>query len=289
MRKIMLTPIVVAIFAIQSISAQVVAPSGTIDSTIMVCDYVVRQCLDTALDIESDNSYMQKFRLEIGKTCSKYYHPRTDQYERIKSDPKLWEAYSAQLNQALARSSNRMMDFKPLSLEEPEVVYSNYPKGRRTVQDAVFTDRYIYSEDNDRPEWKILPDTADIMGYTCHKATCHYRGRDYVAWFSSDIPTDKGPWKFSGLPGLIFKIHDVGKHYIFELQSLKQEVIPIEYTEHKGIKYNLTDRKKLLRMKAKMKRIGVSGYAQMSTTGSMSVNSTDFGGGDNDLLETDYK
>jgi len=49
---------------------------------------------------------------------------------------------------------------------------------------------YVYNSD----------DTLTVAGYVCQKATCLFRGRDYTAWFSNDIPISNGPWKFGGFP-----------------------------------------------------------------------------------------
>lgn len=35
-------------------------------------------------------------------------------------------------------------------------------------------------------------------------ATTQFRGLTYTAWFALDIPINEGPWKFHGLPGLIW-------------------------------------------------------------------------------------
>ena len=29
---------------------------------------------------------------------------------------------------------------------------------------------------------------STILGYPCHKATTHFRGRDYIAWYTEEIP-----------------------------------------------------------------------------------------------------
>lgn len=54
-------------------------------------------------------------------------------------------------------------------------------------------------------DWTISTDTATVLGYLCTKATATLRGRTYDAWFTTEIPTNDGPWKLYGLPGLILK------------------------------------------------------------------------------------
>lgn len=66
-------------------------------------------------------------------------------------------------------------------------------------------------------EWKIQKDIRKtIIGYECIQATTHFRGRDYIAFFTPDINISDGPWKFNGLPGLILEVKEVNNriHYI---------------------------------------------------------------------------
>jgi GLPGLI family protein len=57
-------------------------------------------------------------------------------------------------------------------------------------------------------DWKILNDEKIISGYRCQKATGRFRGREYTAWFTKEIPVPYGPWKLFGLPGLILAVQD---------------------------------------------------------------------------------
>ena len=67
-----------------------------------------------------------------------------------------------------------------------------------------------------------------VCGYKCHLATCSFRGRDYKAWYTTQLPYPEGPWKFNGLPGLITEVYDTKNHYHFTLVSLKQNnVTPV--------------------------------------------------------------
>ena len=275
-------------FVPQLLFAQVIGNNGIVDSTMLVCNYTIRQCQDT-ISRENPSFQTYDFVLEIGHTTSKYYNTNTDKYQRMKADPKLFSIYAAELQQALEKSDNHTLNFKPLALDYPLVVYTNYPQGERTIQNVLITDHYIYTEDAVPQEWSITSDTLTILGYNCHKATCNYRGRKYEAWFTIDIPIDKGPWKFLGLPGLILKVQDSKQHYIFELQSIKSETKPIEYIEYKGRKYTIIDRKKLLKMEAKMNNMGVERYTQMSVSGDVSKTPLNKNEHNYDLLEKDYR
>ena len=85
------------------------------------------------------------------------------------------------------------------------------------------------------------------------------------------------------------KVQDSKQHYIFELQSIKSETKPIEYIEYKGRKYTIIDRKKLLKMEAKMNNMGVERYTQMSVSGDVSKTPLNKNEHNYDLLEKDYR
>lgn len=65
--------------------------------------------------------------------------------------------------------------------------------------------------------WKLIDETKVINTMNCKKATVTYKGRNWTAWYSTEIPLPYGPYKFSGLPGLIIKMSDEKNEYDFEL------------------------------------------------------------------------
>lgn len=101
-------------------------------------------------------------------------------------------------------------------------LYKDYKKGEIRVADKISIHPFIFKDELKPQDWEILSDTLTILGYRCQKATCHFRGRDYEAWFTTEIPISEGPWKFYGLPGLITKLHDTAKHYSFELTGFQE-------------------------------------------------------------------
>lgn len=71
----------------------------------------------------------------------------------------------------------------------------------------------------DKMNWKLLNDTKIEGQYTLQKATTTFGGRNWIAWFSKDINLSEGPYKFRGLPGLIFEIEDDKNNFMFKLSK----------------------------------------------------------------------
>lgn len=69
--------------------------------------------------------------------------------------------------------------------------------------------------------WKMYKETKQIKGYKCQKATIQFRGRSYIAWFTNEIPTSFGPWKFQGLSGLILEIYDTDNYFHITVDDVK--------------------------------------------------------------------
>ncbi len=87
--------------------------------------------------------------------------------------------------------------------------------------DRIGRDNYMYVE---QPNivWKILPETVNIGEYKAQKAETSYGGRTWNAWFTTQLPYQDGPYKFSGLPGLIIKLEDGNGDYSFDLKETKK-------------------------------------------------------------------
>ncbi|MBD3905071.1 GLPGLI family protein [Chryseobacterium sp. Ch-15] len=76
-------------------------------------------------------------------------------------------------------------------------------------------------------DWKILPDKNKIFNFDVQKAILNYGGRNWTAWFTTEIPIQDGPYVFHGLPGLIVKISDDKNDYsilLTEIQNANGEI-----------------------------------------------------------------
>ena len=91
-----------------------------------------------------------------------------------------------------------------------------------TLKIPKMNDRFFYTEELDQFEWQILSETKSIKDFKVQKAKTSFRGRDYIAWFTPEIPISEGPYKFNGLPGLILEIADTENHWNFEFFGLEK-------------------------------------------------------------------
>lgn len=76
---------------------------------------------------------------------------------------------------------------------------------------------YFVVKTKDEMIWKLFPETKEYQGYQLQKATTTFGGRNWEAWFSKDIAIKEGPYKFRGLPGLIFLLEDSQKDFKYQL------------------------------------------------------------------------
>ena len=130
---------------------------------------------------------------------------------------------------------------------------------------------FIYTENKPDFGWKIdFNQTKEIAGYTCHAAKGSYAGRDYQAWFTTDIPISDGPWKFCGLPGLILEVSSLDEEYIYTCMSIRNAEGPLYVL---GMDSNLkTTRERFLKAKKKYKVNPAAALAAMADKIQSNVN-----------------
>lgn len=80
--------------------------------------------------------------------------------------------------------------------------------------------KFIVQEKKYPFKWTIHNETKKIGNFNCTKATTYFRGRNYIAWFTSEIPLNAGPWKFSGLPGFIIEVQDFDAIFSWKVKTI---------------------------------------------------------------------
>jgi len=103
------------------------------------------------------------------------------------------------------------------------VVEKELLKNTLTIQQKAFRSRIEYRQKLPKLAWKLQDSIKEILGYKVKKALLHYKGRDYIAWYAPAVAIPDGPYKFWGLPGLIFEIHDSKNEYSFKITGIEQK------------------------------------------------------------------
>ncbi|WP_309608204.1 GLPGLI family protein [Flavobacterium sp.] len=105
------------------------------------------------------------------------------------------------------------------SKEGDQVVY-NIKKN--TMWSNILYRKQIYiKEIAPKINWKIEKETKKIGTFLCKKATTSLRGRKYIVWFATEISLPYGPWKLTGLPGLILEAYDTNKSVYWYFKSVE--------------------------------------------------------------------
>ncbi|BEV05678.1 GLPGLI family protein [Chryseobacterium gambrini] len=89
------------------------------------------------------------------------------------------------------------------------------------VTDEINYSYFGYEEPNNI-NWKIRNEFKTVAGYKCQRAEVTKYGRTWIAWFTTDIPFQFGPYKFNGLPGLITEVYDSKDDYHYTLYAFRK-------------------------------------------------------------------
>lgn len=207
------------------LSINLVVKAQIIDNAYLECHYRFSYLKDTLQPNEEINDYMI---LRIGKNSSKFYSYNTFTVDSLRQVDINSGGNPTDLIANKAKYGRR---------GGSAVIFKNHPGGRLTYIDHLAKDYYRYEEVMPVQTWSILDEKKDILGYTCRKAECTFRGRKYIAWFTTEIPVSNGPWKFWGLPGLILEVRDIAGHYNFDFGGInKVNNLPIEIEQKQYMK-----------------------------------------------------
>ncbi|MBD5379256.1 MAG: GLPGLI family protein [Bacteroides sp.] len=153
--------------------------------------------------------------LRIGKNKSMYCSVK-----RLWSDSIMeinYPAFHAIQNEHFKKYKGRVL----LSGNYWSYIYKDFPNNICKEYEYFDIERRKYTEELQTPEWTITDSVKTIIGYECFKATTDFKGRQWIAWFTPEIPISDGPWKLHGLPGLILEAYDISHDYEFDAKGIR--------------------------------------------------------------------
>ena len=194
--------------------------------------------------------------LDIGNLASRFYDPsRLERDSMLNARMKNMDPQSIKSVNVYRGDAARDLSNMPATTSSNAIEGESYQvikdKSSHTIMILDYVnaigDRFKYEDETGALPWQISNITDTVSSYSCQKATLNFRGRDYGAWFTTDIPISDGPWKFTGLPGLILKVKDTHGLFVFKLIGLQQlsPLLPIQIDDSKSIKCSRADFEKL--------------------------------------------
>ena len=150
--------------------------------------------------------------LLIGEDQSKFYDYSAFRLDSVSALPGVADDKIKRFNEEHMKSETYFDQEVNTSLKEDKI----------TVFCDMAPERYKYEQKLPLMTWEETEETADICGYPCRKAIGEYGGRKWQAWYAEEIAVPFGPWKISGLPGLVLKAADEAGNHSFEAITFRQ-------------------------------------------------------------------
>lgn len=104
---------------------------------------------------------------------------------------------------------------------EPTVVY--FDRSDKKIYSVLYAPTNIMNMQNAESfeDWTLNSTRDTVADYACMQAEIIYADREWVAFYTNEIPVPDGPWKFCGLPGLILKVGDKEGDFMYEAIGLE--------------------------------------------------------------------
>ncbi len=150
--------------------------------------------------------------LQLGSNQSKYFKYATYQMDSV--------VYKLDIYNMSRQEFTNIFNKYQMSPGSSFMLVKNYSEKSIDFYERIFMDSYV-CPDSVAFDWQLENDTLSVCGYLCRKARTSFRGRNWTAYYTDEIPVSDGPWKFSGLPGLILKVEDTDKEHIFTAISIR--------------------------------------------------------------------
>ncbi len=191
----------------------VFAASAQTDTAQVLVHYKFTHVRDTT---NRDHPYTENMALYIGKNSSAYRS-----YDNVLEQAE----FKKQMQAALASSPDGHVSINR-NRRGSGAEYFEFPNEKKLARkEPLVMETYLVEDVMPAIEWKISSDTATYGGLHCQKATAHFKGRNYTAWFCPDMPLHVGPWKLNGLPGIIVEAYDAKKDVRFMFDGVEKVVI----------------------------------------------------------------
>lgn len=163
--------------------------------------------------------------LQIGANFSKFVDTST-----LERDPIL-----SQYSKLKSLGVSELNKLSNLNVIYNKNILKNFLSRKILYQEKIAKNVYEYEEPYPEQNWILKNEDAVILGNRCKSATLSFRGRNYAAWYTPEVPKNDGPAHFFGVPGLILRISEDKGEYNFSAVAIEKKSMNIYLKNEKAI------------------------------------------------------
>lgn len=157
--------------------------------------------------LHRDNIESELMALDVSEKFSKFYSYNNYKYDSISK---------SNIDKEISDS-----DLKIKKSKNSYIIIKDYPDFTISLISRIGQTKYNVKDERTL-KWNILSENDVLGNFKIQKAETKFAGRKWMAWFTTEIPIQEGPYKFRGLPGLILKISDNTNSHSFVLVGIQK-------------------------------------------------------------------
>jgi GLPGLI family protein len=115
--------------------------------------------------------------------------------------------------------------------------YFTILKEQQTLLFRNFLNVNYLVKETEKINWSLKNEQQNILGYSCQKAVGQFKGREYIVWFTNELPYSFGPWKLNGLPGIVLLAEDSKGEVSFKANGINTYTSTIDIKLPQNPKY----------------------------------------------------
>jgi GLPGLI family protein len=180
----------------------------------------------------------ENMALYIGRNINEYFSADRQQEDSIRMK---------ELEKQMAAGGGIHIDARRSSQTTSSKIFYDRTNNKLFLNES-FIKTYAFEDIFKNINWKISGETKKIGDWNCTAAVGDFRGRQYTAWFTAELPVSGAPWKLVGLPGLVLEAYDSKKEVQFlfaGMQNINDNRIVINPNPDRSIATTKADFRKM--------------------------------------------
>ena len=174
---------------------------------------------------DKEKLFTDNMILSVGKNSSRYISEKMYDQLQSRTDSKIPDNIlitEKESGQRTVVSGSPLLIVDNDNVVVDEQILKDFTTKKLSVWGAMGPKDYKTETNLQGIDWQIMNEQKTIGDYNCQKASGRYGGRTYEVWFTQDLPLQDGPWKLSGLPGLILEARDSRNEVAFIFKKIQK-------------------------------------------------------------------